>query len=393
MKRTFSLRSVSLVAVCAVMVAVDYGLIRLAFGLFLPDVARELGLSAAAAGVIAGGAAVSYCLAAAAAFATRGSAPRILLIGSVAAAALGGLGMAVATESTLFGASAIVGSAAAGAASPALVSIVDRNLSPRRATRAQGVVNAGTGIGVISAAALALLLLPDWRTAWVLSAGLAIVAGAAVIVLDRPAVSGEVRRAPRADRVWFLSHSIPVAAALALGAASAAVWNFGRTMMSDHGLEPQMSLVAWAALGLGAVVALVTAAPMSSLAPRTAWSIAAGAVAVGTAALMTLAGNAAGSAAACALFGWGYTASTNALIAWTTAIDSRLASAGTALLFIALVAGQAAGATLTGTIVESQGYIVALVAAAAIALVAGVIPRFRPGQLGHRPQPVSDDLS
>ncbi|MGQ3160509.1 MAG: hypothetical protein ACT6SA_15490 [Aeromicrobium sp.] len=66
MKRTFSL-SVLLVPSGLGLVAATYGLVRLASGLYLPDVQADLGLGVATAGLVSSGASVVYCLGALAA--------------------------------------------------------------------------------------------------------------------------------------------------------------------------------------------------------------------------------------------------------------------------------------------------------------------------------------
>ncbi len=78
--------------------------------------------------------------------------------------------------------------------------------------------------------------------------------------------------------------------------------------------------------------------------------------------------------AACAVFGWGYTAGTGALIAWTTHIEPALAPAGTSLLFVVVVLGQALGATAVGVAVTAAGSTVAFIVAALVSLAAAALP-------------------
>ncbi|MBX4379011.1 MFS transporter, partial [Mycobacterium tuberculosis] len=68
MKRTFSfseLRELAVVVVGTCTIAATYGLVRLAYGLFLPDIQHELGLDPASAGYISSGSSLVYCAAAA----------------------------------------------------------------------------------------------------------------------------------------------------------------------------------------------------------------------------------------------------------------------------------------------------------------------------------------
>ncbi|MFS2031980.1 hypothetical protein ACEN85_17980, partial [Curtobacterium sp. CT11-45] len=102
-----------------------------------------------------------------------------------------------------------------------------------------------------------------------------------------------------------------------------------------------------------AVVA--TARWTSRLRARTQWTLTTAAVALGVLALGTMPQWTPVALVACAVFGWGYTAATGALIAWTTEVDPERSSAGTSVLFVALVLGQAGGAAAAGAVVEPLG--------------------------------------
>ncbi len=78
------------------------------------------------------------------------------------------------------------------------------------------------------------------------------------------------------------------------------------------------------------------------------------------------------SLAAGVVFGWGYTAATGALIAWTTEIAPEHAAAGTSVLFVVLVLGQAAGAAGLGTVLDAAGPAVAFLLAAAVTAIGAV---------------------
>lgn len=377
MKRTFSfgpVRTTALLASGTGLIAATYGLVRLAYGLFLPDVRADLSFGASTAGLVSTGASLLYCAGAVLGFLTAARHPRRLVMGATTTAALGAAGMAASQQTAVFAVFAIVGSAGAGLASPGLVSIVRRHVTDGAVDRGQAIVNAGTGPGLVAAGLLALALLPDWRTAWGVVAVFTLLIGATVLMLDRPRahrVSDDSAGLP--PRSWFTDHRHIVVAAFFMGAGSAAVWNFGRTGLVDAGSSETTSVTAWIALGIGGTAVIVTARPMSALQPRTAWIV----TSLTTAAASTAFGLAPGSTivalVACGAFGWGYTAGTGALIAWTTRIDPERASAGTSLLFIILIAGQAVGATAVGVLISSAGPGPAFLAAAAAALASVVV--------------------
>jgi predicted MFS family arabinose efflux permease len=371
MKRSFSFGSARAAGVLTSgtgLIAATYGLVRLAYGLFLPDVQADLAFGSTAAGLISTGASLVYCAGATIGFFTAARHPRRLVAAATVTAGLGAAGMAASQQTAVFSVFAVAASAGAGLASPGLVSIVRRHVAAGADDRGQAIVNAGTGPGLVAAGVLALVLLPDWRTAWSVVAVLTLVIGVTVLVLDRPrAPTAADDRAGLPPRSWFRGHRPVVVAALLMGAGSAAIWNFGRTVLVDAGADEATSVTAWIALGIGGAAVIGTARPMSALRPRTAWTVTSLTIAVSSAAFGLAPGSTTVALLACAAFGWGYTAGSGALIAWTTRIDPARASAGTSLLFVVLVLGQAVGATTIGLMSSAAGSGPAFLVAATLA--------------------------
>ena len=375
MKRSFSFGQQAtplLIGAGTGLIAATYGLIRLAYGLFLPDVQTDLALGVATAGIISGGASVVYCAGALLGFLTAARHARALIVAAALTAAAGAAGMAAASDATSFAVFAVASSAGAGLASPALVAVLQRNPGTRGRPRAQTVVNAGTGPGLVVAGLLALALLPDWRVGWVVAAVVTVVMAAVVLAADRDDASATPARGSLPPRSWFTAHWTVLVAALLLGGGSAAVWNYGRTFLVQSGAGHALSVTAWIALGAGGTAVILTARWTERLGPRAAWVVTVGAVAASSALLVAAPRSAPLVLAACAAFGWGYTAATGALIAWTAEIDPPRAPAGTALLFITLILGQALGAGVVGALIPAAGYPVAFLGAAAVAAVAAV---------------------
>ncbi|WIB76938.1 MFS transporter [Curtobacterium sp. MCPF17_002] len=380
MKRSFSLRQRVLLASGLGLIAATYGLVRLAYGLFLPDVQRDLGLRADAAGWISSGASGVYCLAAVAGFVLAARVPRALVAVAAVVAGGGALGMAAAAGPLPFGVASVIASAGAGLASPALVRLVAEQIPEAAQTRAQAVVNSGTGPGLVGAGALALVLLPDWRTAWGWSGAFTLVVGA---VLLGAAQRSAARRGgdehegipapPAPGAPWFTAHRGVLLLALLFGAGSAVMWTYGRSVLVDVGAPVVVSVSAWIALGLGGASVAVTARWTSGLRARTLWVVTTGSVAVAVLVLGVAPQWTAVALLACAVFGWGYTAATGALIAWTTELDADRAAAGTSMLFVALVLGQAAGAAAAGGLIGAAGPVITFVAGAVVT-VASTVP-------------------
>jgi predicted MFS family arabinose efflux permease len=369
-------RETALVAAGMGLVAGTYGLVRLAYGLFLPDVRASLSMDAATAGYVASGASLAYCVGALLGL-TAADQSRRLVLGALVTASVGSVGMAAAPGLGLFVPSAILASTGAGLASPGLVAVVERNVGASRRDRAQSVVNAGTGPGLVAAGVLALLLLPQWRVGFTISAVLTAAMGIGVLLLDRPGDSGHADagstgadRRPVRARGWVRTLLAPATAAALLGAASAVVWTYGRTQIVAEGARDPASTLAWIALGGGGAVTVLTARGLGGWHPARAWWVTTVSVAGAIATLGLRAGNEVAAVLACAVFGWGFVAATSALIAWAGHLRPDRTAAGTSFLFVTLVLGQAAGSAAAGGVAERSGLSAAFLLSAATAVLA-----------------------
>jgi len=374
-----------LVAAGTGLVAVTYGVVRYGFGLQLPALTSELGLSSALAGAIAAGSFAAYC--AAALWAQRSMArrpPRVVVWVAAVLAASGALVVGMSWSTWSLAAGVLVAGSAAGAVSPTLVAAVGATVDGRRAGRAQAVVNSGTGIGVALVGA-ATLAAPDvWRPVWFCAAAGALVTAA---VVDRSA-----RWPSRPEGPHEASGTAPddgrgatgprgplvragLAAAVA-GVGSAAVWTFGRDLVTvTGGLPGRTTAALWCLLGAAAVLGALSGDAVRVLGLRGAWVVTAVATAAGTAALALVPGSVLVVALAGAVFGGAYTALSGVLIAWAGVLRAAAAGRTTAVLFVALTAGQAVGALVTGGLSDVVGPQAAFwVGAAFLLAAAGAVP-------------------
>jgi predicted MFS family arabinose efflux permease len=329
-------------------------------------------MGSAVAGYVSTGASVAYCVGALAGLAGSRR-PRLLVAGALSTASVGSIGMASASDLTTFAPSAVLASTGAGLASPGLVAIVERNLPAGRVDRAQATVNAGTGPGLVAAGLLALLL-TQWRAGFVFGATFTAAAGVCVLLLDRRGGrrdrTGRTPGMPAAGTRWLSALVVPATAATLLGAASAAVWTYGRAHLVSAGASSSASIVAWIAIGVGGTATVLSARLLSAREPSRAWLLTTSAVAVAIATLGLAPDRYRVATLACGVFGWGFVAASSALIAWTTQLVPDRAAAGTSVLFVALVLGQAAGSAAAGAVSDSLGMSTTFVLAALVAVAA-----------------------
>jgi predicted MFS family arabinose efflux permease len=369
------------------LIAATYGLARFGYGLFLPRFAEVFQMGSVVSGLIQAGSFLSFCLAAV--LASRLAArPRLVVVCAGATAALGSAGVAVAPHVVVLAMSVVLAGAGAGFATPGLVTLIARNLTPARQENAQTIVNAGTGAGIVVAGTLMLLTVGQWRLGWVAIAGLVVLATVATLRADRSAHQVQATDPPSRVRARDLaSLARPIAAAALAGASSAAIWTFGRTVMAaSRPGEEAYSIVAWMVLGAFGVLGATAGKIVQAWSLRTTWNLTAVAMAGATIVLGAAPGAPLAAYVSVAVFAASYTAACGVLIIWATRAVPDRASEGTAVLFIALAIGQAAGSAVLGVLFSPTSPALAFTAAGILGVLA-VLPALmacRPGALSPR---------
>jgi predicted MFS family arabinose efflux permease len=387
-------RAVRLTAVGMALIAVCYGLARFAYGLFVPSFRAEFGLDATAIGAVASGSYVGYCVAvvlATAATARWGARAVGVAAGGTAAVGTGLVALAPTTPVLVIG--VVLAGSSTGLASPPMARAVARHVAPRLEPRAQTVVNAGTGLGVLVSGPVALLAAGEhWRWAWAAFSVVAVLvtAWAAVTVPRRSAPAStptsaepdrDPRPVPRRRPAWMSPGAGRLLSAAGLmGLGSAAVWTYARDLVTAAGVGDLTASVMWIVLGAAGLLGAFAGDLAVRLGPARTWTGAMLLLAAATAALALAPGAAAVALGAAAVFGAVYIASTGFLLLWGTRTfpDRPVLGVGAAFLFIAV--GQAVGAPVLGLVADTLGTPGAFVAAAAIAVVGALVRPRREGQ-------------
>lgn len=259
------------------LIAVCYGLVRFAYGLFVPVFRTEFALDAGAVGAIASGSYVSYCIAIA--FSTVLTARfggRVVAAAAGVIATIGVLMVAAAPTAWMLAAGVLIAGSSTGVASPPLAHAVAHTVRTPIRDRVQTVINAGTCIGVAIAVPIALLTHDHWRAAWVVFAIICALVTAWVVV----AVPAGPTHRPDTSAVQALipypllpadARRLVMAAAL-MGTASSAVWTFGRDMLtSSGGMSEAASSIAWIFLGAFGVLGAAARDLIGRFGIRASW--------------------------------------------------------------------------------------------------------------------------
>ena len=258
-------------------VGVCFGMARYGYGLLLPDVRRDYGLSPATLGAVAMASYLAYLAATALAGAVaRAHARRTAIAAGLTAAA----GMAIAGLShspPVFVAGVLVAGASAGMAFAPFADAA-REMTAAAPGRVLAAISCGTGYGVALAAPIAIVAGTSWRSAWLAFACAALGAtwwAARVLPRDEP-------RRPRDGRAggWtsvLCRRSLPLlAGAVLIGVGSAAYWTFAVEYLVDAGaLSSTASRSFLGIVGVASVLATLSADLLARLGPAPAYRLAA----------------------------------------------------------------------------------------------------------------------
>ncbi|ANI42811.1 YbfB/YjiJ family MFS transporter [Mycolicibacterium vaccae] len=249
-----------------------------------------------------------------------------------------------------------------GLASPPLATALAQRLSAERADRAQTIVNAGTGIGVVVSGPIAFALFDQWLAAWITYGLLtvAVTAWVAFALRNGPAAGRRVRE----DRGFHPGTGRLLTASLLTGLGSIAVWNFGRDLISTGSGGDAVATTAWMMLGGSAV---------QRLGFRPTWVVTVSAMSAAPALLALSLDHTAGILLSAGMFGAAYIGLSGLLLLWSTRLYPESAAFGVGMSFFAIAAGQAIGAPVVGALIESFGYTAAFLVFAVVSLIPAVL--------------------
>lgn len=360
------------------LVAVCYGLARFAYGLFVPSFRAEFALSSTLLGTVAAGSYVGYCVAvlgSAIAVSRCGARPTAIAAGVIAA--VGMTMVALSPNPAMLAAGVLIAGASTGVASPPLAEAIARRVPPHRHDRAQALVNAGPGAGIAVSGLVVLVAVNGWRVAWLSFAVIAVLVTVFVafsvprIVTAHPGTRhrGSLRGVIRTSHAWRMA----TGAAL-FGAASAAVWAFGRDHITQaSGLGPTPATLLWVVLGLAELAGLTAGDLITRWGLRKVWQASLMLTGATTAAVGMWPTMLPAVFAAIALFGTSYIVLTTVVFLWATRLHPEHTAAGVAFGFLAIAAGQALASPLVGAIADHTGTTTGFILCASIGILTAVL--------------------
>ena len=367
----------------AAVVGVAFGMARYAYGLTLPAIRSEFGLSELVLGAIASGTFLGYLLGLLAAprlSARRG--PRApTTVGGLCGVA-GCVTVAGATSPWVLAAGAVLAGSAAGWVWAPYSDVVAEAVPPRHRATVLAAITTGTSAGLVAmAGAGQLAASTSWRLAW---ATIAVAAGVAALLNVRtvPRLQPPRRETTTArPSVLRRAMAAPLAYAVFYFTATTIYFTYASDAARSGGLGPSAAPLMFAVIGLGGLVALAAGRLANTF---SAPVVGGGSVLLVSGALIALALGRASLAAillSALLFGAGFMVGSAVLAIWTAhVVLERPGDAFTVALVVGAVASIAAPA-LMGALIPVLGLPAVLVVVGVLsstaAAVLTVVPRAR----------------
>lgn len=384
--------SLGLIPAGTLLIGVCYGLARFAYGLFLPQLRLDVGLSSAVAGFIGSGSYAGYCIAITmSAFAAERFGARYVAVGAALIASAGMALVAISTTPVMLAAAILFAGLSTGLASPPMVQAVAHVIPSSSQARANTIINAGTGIGVALSGPVAFLALGQWRTAYAVFAAIAL-GNAIWLAIKVPntrspcnAHGQEVNRNHSnmlRKRALYL-----IFAAVGMGAASAAFWTFSSEVIVLLGHRSQgLANLAWIIIGVAGLIGGAAGDLIRRFGINMVHRGSLSAMAIALLLYIALPSNYLAIFTAAAIFGAAYIMLTGVYLVWGVEVYSDRPAIGLALPFLMIAVGQIIGSPLAGYLIGQSGFDICYTAFAAIALATAIIP-YRQGEMAFRSTP------
>ena len=369
----------------AAVVGVAFGMARYAYGLTLPDVRAEFGLSELHLGLIASGTFAGYLVGLVSVprlSARRG--PRAPTTVGGVCGVVGAATVALAPSPWILAVGAVLSGSAAGWVWAPYSDIVTRLVPRRHQPTLLAAITTGTSLGLVGLAGLALLgALVSWRLTW---AGIAVAAAVAAVVnlrgvprLDAPEQDPE---AP-GQSPWRRAMVPPLTFAVLYFATVTVYFTYASEAARSGGLAASATPLLFALIGLGGLVALLTGRITRALGSR---AVAVGSVCVVSGALALLGLGESSlwlTLLSALLLGMGYMVGSSLLAIWTAeVVPDRPGEGFTTALVVGAVTSIATPAAM-GVLIPVVGLSELLVLVAAVAAVGAtglVLPRRSPAR-------------
>lgn len=365
----------------ASLIAMSYGLARFAFGLYVPDMRADLGLSPEVIGRVGALPYVSFCLAS---LCAAGIVDRLGARGAALTACAFGVGglliMSRSQDAWTLAAGVFACGFCTGLMMPALSGGMHAAIRPSVHGRVGAIMNAGTSLGVIVAVPTAMFMATQWRESY-LGFALAAVVGAVLAWFWLPRSAGMAEPRARRSRkpsmrnaLWRLSFF-----GCGMGVVSSAYWVFAPDLIGSIGDLPDAARSwLWLALGFGGLAAGAASDVGDRLGIARVQGVALAGLGLSLLLLAQAPASLGAALSSALLFGLFYMMLTGIHLVTGVRLLAEHPSLGPVVPFLAIAVGQSVGSPLAGFLVSSVGYVNAFGTFAGMGVALGLAYRWFP---------------
>lgn len=367
-------RRLGLAGFCAT--AVAFGPARNGYGLFLPEIREEFGLSTELLGFIASGLYAGYfvALVVVGLLAARVG-PRVPVLIGLVSACVGMALIALSPDVAVLVAGVVLAGTSAGWTWAPYNDAAERVVPPSSRDRVLSVVSTGTtfGIAVAGLVALATLVLgTPWRAPWLAFAWCAVAAAALnTWLLPRGGSQGAKKASPGGwsglGWLWSAASAPLFAVALSFGVVNAVYWSFAVDLVSGADSSPTTGPVFYAVLGVAGFVGLFTGDLSARFGLRRVLRATLASLGVAAGLLGLAAGWLPAVGVSAVLFGAGTMVMSALLSVWSSAVFRERPSTGFSAVLLLFGAGSALGPGAAGIFAAGFGLDTAFLLTAALA--------------------------
>lgn len=355
--------------------AVAFGPARNGYGLFLPYIRQEFGLSTELLGFIASGLYAGYLIALSLVglFAARAGTRLLVTVGLLSAGAGMAL-VAVAPNVAVLAAGVILAGTSAGWSWAPYNDAVDRMAPPQARDRALSIISTGTTFGIMSTGLVALVAGTVWRGAWLTFAVAALVAtalNARLLPGGAHDLDGGVSVSPPGWRRFLCAESAPLfIVALSFGVINAVYWSFAVDLIVRSGNFPSAAGPAfYAVMGAVGVVGLLTGDAVARFGLRRVLAAILTSLAVASFLLGVAPGWWSAVGASAVLFGTSVMLMSALLSVWSSEVFPEQPTTGFSVTLFLFGTGSIVGPALVGTFADRFGLDTAFLLVAVVALL------------------------
>lgn len=340
------------------MIATIYGLGRFSFGLFLPDISKDLHLSASSAGIISSLFYLSYCFTIIyATLRTAKTGPKYMIMLASLLVILGLITISIASNALTLSLGVIFAGASSGLISPPYGYAISLWIKWEQQGKANTWINSGTSIGLVFTGITAMLVFIDWRSVYLIYGIIAILITVWNFFII-PSLKHNININPGSLNILDISASKRIIfASTILGISTAPYWTFSKSYVqnTDH-YSPVALSIFWILIGVAGVLGGISGRMIDQYGLKFSYFLGVILMAAASILLALTPFIWIVPFLASLLFGASYIFITGVLLVWGVKLFVKNASLGIGIPFLMLAVGQVIGSVLAGPIVEELGY-------------------------------------